>query len=98
MKVKTLTSSGVSYLIEKVRSILLPTEYVYYVKLESNKQYTLSIPDFDANKSQVDIYLNGLRLAITADYTLDETGTVTLLTQTIGNDNHVLILHRKWEG
>lgn len=98
MKVKTLTKTGLDHLIGKIREMLLPAEQVYQVQLKAGSAYSFSIPEYDARKSQVDVYLNGLRLAIAKEYTLSSAGLVSLTTPVHTETNYILVIHRKWEG
>ena len=95
MKVKTLTYTGLEYLISKIINSGI-SENHYLVELEANKAYSFTVPNYEANKSIVQCYLNGLCLIKDKDYTLSA-GKISLLynMHTEGNSLHV-VHYKRW--
>lgn len=73
-----------------------PAELEYYVTLTEGNQYTFTIPSYVNEKSQVEIYKNGIRLVENTEYTLSSSGFVKVTVSTVGNNNKLHIIHRKY--
>lgn len=95
-KIKCLTSGHLNYFANKIISKTVPTETHYRVELTAGQAYTFTVPNYSLTNSLVEVYLNGLRLIPTNEYTLSTAGIITLL-QTVTTSNNILhVVHRKW--
>ena len=67
-----------------------------YYPEKGTKDYSVTIQGYEEGNSIADIYMNGLRLDKTDDYTISSTGKVTLKVTVETEDNKLTIVHRKW--
>ena len=67
---------------------------VYTETVTSGTQYTLTIQGYDSGKSQIDAYLNGLRLQ-DSEFTVTSAGVFRLTNTITGSGNVIQIIH--WE-
>lgn len=94
-KKKLLTYAGLQRFVSKLPTPSAPTENHYRVELTSGQTYTFTIPNYSSTNSLVEVYLNGLRLIPTTEYTLSSAGLITLTAQMSTTGNVLHVVHRK---
>lgn len=95
---KVLNYEGLTNLVAKLiaQTKKAPQETVYSYPLSINVLFSATIPNYLVGNSLVEVYVNGLRLAETTEYTLDKNGLLTLLIAMHTDNNKLLIIHKKW--
>ena len=73
-----------------------PSENFYEETLAANTAYTKTIPNFEQGKSLVDVYLNGLRLMKEREYTITQSGLLTLIQKSTTGKDKIIIVHWRW--
>ena len=93
---KYLDHSGLSHLVDKLKSIIRPTETQEYMRLEPGVTHSIEISDYDENESTVDVYLDGLQLLAGVEYTLSSDGIIELKVVSFKEGSILQVIHRKW--
>lgn len=93
---KYLDHSGLSHLVDKLKSIIRPTETQEYMRLEPGVTHSIEISDYDENESTVDVYLDGLQLLAGVEYTLSSDGIIELKVVSFKEGSILQVNHRKW--
>lgn len=75
-----LNTSGMNYLISKLKSRIKITEFPYTYTTTSSQTVSFTVPDFSSSTMTLDVYINGLRCVPTVDYTLNG-NVVTMLNE-----------------
>ena len=92
---KCLTLDTLGYLIEKLNVALTIEESNYHLELEKGKTYTFDIPNYEKGKSEVDIYMNGLKMIEEKHYSITSIGKVSMINEVCSEGNVLSVVHRK---
>lgn len=93
---KVLTAEGVKRFKELLKANAKPEEAAYRIELKVGNNYTYQVPNYSKSYSQLDIYINGLRLAPSVEYTVSDAGIVNIINYIHDTGNYLLIIHRKY--
>lgn len=90
---KFLSATGLARLVDNIRANLKVTETPYSYTTSSVETVTFTVPAYTTDgKSTLDIYINGVKVIPTVDYTLS--GNVVTLKKTLNAGQTVLFIVR----
>lgn len=87
---KIVTTSRLKTFLTNVRALLKPSVTNYYLQITSGVTYT--IPSYNANKSVVEVYINGLRAVEGTDYKISSAGVISLV-NSVASGNYLYVVH-----
>ena len=93
---KFLSVQGLKRFKELLKANAKPVETVYRIELKVGNNYTYQVPNYSKNYSQLDVYINGMRLAPSIEYTVSDVGVINIINNIHDIGNYLLIVHRKY--
>lgn len=92
---KVLTLEKIREFINLLKKDAIPKETVYEYELRGNETI-FKIPEYDWNKSRIEVYKNGFRLCIEREYREYPAGQIELLDTEYTQGDKLLVIHKKY--
>lgn len=86
---KIVTVDRLKTFLTNVRALLKPTVTNYYLQITSGATY--NIPNYNVNKSVVEVYINGLRAVEGIDYNISLRGVISIANSVVSGNNLYIV-------
>ena len=86
---RVVTTARLKTFLTNIRALLKPTVTKYYLQITIGATYT--IPNYNINKSVVEIYINGLMAVEGTDYNISSSGVISIANSVVSGNNLYII-------